>query len=206
LAGALALLFGAMAIILKQQTPKHKKVGKIYFWCMTVIFITGVFLSVIKGLLFLFFIAVFTYYATIIAYRALKLKELHSGQKPTNFDWIIEYTALLVFVGLLVFAGWYYFKTKSSESVIPLAFGLMGMWGVLKNIKQLKQKPTETFYWLKKHIGNMLGSYIGAITAFMVNQGEHIPVNPIILWLGPTIIIVPMIVVELKKVKTEPIK
>lgn len=205
IAGALALIFGALAITLKNKTPKHKKVGKLYFWCMTIVFISSVILSVAKGLLFLFFIAVFTYYATLIAYRSLKLKELHLNQKPTKFDWIVEYTALSVFIGLLLFAIWYFFKTQSSQAVIPLSFGLMGLLGVLKNIKQLKQQPKEKLYWLKKHIGNMLGSYIGAITAFLVNQGEYIPVNPIILWLGPTVILVPLIVVELKKVKTIPI-
>jgi hypothetical protein len=58
-------------------------------------------------------------------------------------------------------------------------------------------------YWLKKHIGNMCGSYIGAITAFVVNQAEHIPLPQVVLWLGPTAIIVPIIVMELKKVKSK---
>ncbi len=57
--------------------------------------------------------------------------------------------------------------------------------------------------WLKVHIGNMLGSYIGAITAFVVNQMEHIPLPPIVMWLGPSVILVPIIVIELKKVKTQ---
>ncbi|MES2516350.1 MAG: hypothetical protein V4580_19505 [Bacteroidota bacterium] len=60
-------------------------------------------------------------------------------------------------------------------------------------------------YWLKKHIGNMCGSYIGAITAFTVNQSSHIPVSPIILWLAPTVIITPIIICELKKIKTKPL-
>jgi hypothetical protein len=51
----------------------------------------------------------------------------------------------------------------------------------------------------------MCGSYIGAITAFVVNQSDHIPLSPIILWLGPTLIITPIIVFELKKIKTQPL-
>jgi hypothetical protein len=43
--------------------------------------------------------------------------------------------------------------------------------------------------------------YIVAITAFTVNQSSHIPLNLIILWFGPTIIITPIIVFELKKIK-----
>lgn len=206
LAGIGALIFGALAIILKRNTPKHKPVGRIYFWCMTVIFVTGVYLSVFKGQLFLFFIAIFTYYATLTAYRALRLKKLHKGQKPLKIDWIIELMASLTFLGLIVFAIYFYFKNNSLDAIIPLTFGVLGLIGVYKNIIRFIKGPKETMFWLKIHIGNMCGSYIGAITAFVVNQSKHIPVSPIILWLGPTVIIVPIIMVELKKIKSEKIE
>ena len=180
LAGIGALIFGALAIILKKNTPKHKPVGRFYFYCMTTIFVTGVFLSVCKGLLFLFFIAIFTYYSTIIAYRALRLKNLHNGQKPAKIDWIVEAIAGVTFVGLIIFAVHYYIQNKDMNALIPLTFGTFGLWGVIRNTKRLLSKPKETLYWLKMHIGNMLGSYIGAITAFVVNQAEHIPLPPIV--------------------------
>ncbi|MBP8034350.1 MAG: hypothetical protein KAZ71_07110 [Bacteroidia bacterium] len=205
LAGIGALIFGALAIILKKNTPKHKPVGRFYFYCMTTIFATGVFLSVCKGLLFLFFIAIFTYYSTIIAYRALRLKNLHNGQKPAKIDWIVEAIAGITFIGLIIFAIHYYIQHKDMNALIPLTFGTFGLWGVIKNTQRLLSKPKETLYWLKMHIGNMLGSYIGAITAFVVNQAEHIPLPQIVLWLGPAAILVPIIVVELKKVKSKPL-
>ena len=126
LAGIGALIFGALAIILKKNTPKHKPVGRFYFYCMTTIFITGVFLSVCKGLLFLFFIAIFTYYSTIIAYRALRLKNLHNGQKPAKIDWIVEAIAGVTFVGLIIFGVHYYIKHKDMNALIPLTFGAFG--------------------------------------------------------------------------------
>jgi len=205
LAGIGALIFGALAIILKKNTPKHKPVGRIYFYCMSTIFVTGVFLSVCKGLLFLFFIAIFTYYSTIIAYRALRLKNLHNGQKPAKIDWIVEAIAGITFVGLIIFAIVYYIQNKDINALIPFVFGTMGLLGVIKNTKSLLQGPKETMYWLKKHIGNMLGSYIGAITAFVVNQSEHIPLPPIALWLVPAAILVPVIIIELRKLKTQPL-
>ncbi|HRD37929.1 MAG TPA: hypothetical protein PLC65_04800, partial [Bacteroidia bacterium] len=113
IAGIGALLFGAIAFGLRKNTPKHKPVGKIYFWCMTVIFITGVFLSFAPGLLFFFYIAVFTYYYTIIAYRSLKLKNLHNGQKPSLTDWFIEIVAALTFIGLVVFSIFAYLKNHN---------------------------------------------------------------------------------------------
>lgn len=205
IAAVVALLSGALAIILKSNTPRHKPIGRIYFWSMTVIFITATFISVVKNLQFLFFIGIFTYYATLIAYRALRLKNLHQGQKPLLIDWIIEAIAGTTFLCMLVFSIIVYLRTGSAQAVVPFVFGVLGVWGVSRNVRVFVKGPAETLYWLKKHIGNMCGSYIGAITAFTVNQSEHIPLNPIILWLGPTVIILPIIVFELRKVKSKPL-
>jgi len=205
MAATIALLSGALAIILKSNTPKHRPVGRIYFWSMTVIFITATFISVVKNLQFLFFIGIFTYYATLIAYRALKLKKLHQGQKPHAIDWVIEAMAGTTFLCMLVFSVSVYLKSGSTQAIVPFVFGALGVWGVYRNVSAFIKGPAESLYWLKKHIGNMCGSYIGAITAFTVNQSEHIPLNPIILWLGPTFIIVPIIVFELRKVKSKPL-
>lgn len=206
ISAGIALVSGALAIAFKSNTPKHKPVGRVYFWSMTIVFITATFISVVKQLQFLLLIGIFTYYATLIAYRALRLKNLHKGQKPHLMDWGIEAIAGLTFSGMLLFAVLHYRKYGGAEAVIPFVFGVLGVWGVYRNIQTFIKGPTETMYWLKKHIGNMCGSYIGAITAFTVNQSEHIPLNPIILWLGPTAIIMPIIVFELKKVKSEPLK
>lgn len=206
IAGIGALISGAIAFGLRNNTPKHKPIGKIYFWCMTVIFVTGLFLSFARELLFFFYIAVFTYYSTIIAYRSLKLRNLHNGQKPFMIDWFIEIIAALTFIGLIAFSISLYFKNHNPGAIIPLVFGCIGLWGSYTNIKLFLKGPKETLYWYKKHIGNMMGSYIGGVTAFLVNQMEYIPFNPIILWLGPTVIIVPAIIIELKKVKSVPIE
>lgn len=200
-----ALLSGALAIVLKGNTPRHKSVGRIYFWSMTLVFITATIISVVKNLQFLFLIGIFTYYATLVAYRALKLKNLHLGQKPKAIDWIIEGIAGLTFLGMVLFAITVYYQSGSGQAIIPLVFGLMGVWGVYRNLSVFIKGPSQSLYWLRKHIGHMCGSYIGAITAFTVNQSAHIPLNPIMLWLGPTLIITPIIIWELKKIKSKPL-
>ena len=202
IAGCGALIIGALAIILKKNTPKHKPIGKLYFWCMTIVFISSIFVSIVKGLLFLFMIGIFTYYATLIAYRALKLKNLHNGQKPHIIDWLIEIIAGITFLGMVVFAI-LLLSNQNDGGYVAMFFGVLGVIGVYRNVKKFITGQTESMYWLKKHIGNMCGSYIGAITAFTVNQADHIPLNPIILWIGPTVIIVPIIFFELNKLKSK---
>jgi len=200
-----ALVLGALAILFKSNTPRHKPIGRMYFYCMTVVFITATFISVVKQLQFLLMIGIFTYYATLIAYRSLKLKNLHKGQKPHLIDWLIEGIAGLTFLSMIAFALICYAQSGGSQAIIPLVFGTIGAWGVYRNVSRFIKGQTETLYWLKKHIGNMCGSYIGAITAFIVNQSSHIPLNPVILWLGPTVIITPIIIFELRKIKSEPL-
>lgn len=205
IAGAGSLIFGAIAFSLRKNTPKHKPIGKIYFWCMTVVFITAMIVSVAKSLLFLFLIGIFSYYSTIIAYRSLRLKNLHKGQKPLKIDWFIEITAGLTFLGMVALGILVFIKNQSYAGLIPLIFGVFGLLSVRTNIKLLTQKPKETLYWLKKHIGHMMGSYIGALTAFLVNQTEYIPINSTLLWFLPTLIIVPVMRIEMKKIKSVPI-
>ena len=204
-AGIGALISGATAIILRKNTPRHKPVGRFYFWCMTVIFVTGIFLSITKQSLFFFFIAIFTYYATLIAYRALRLKHLHTTQKPMLVDWLIQGLAGSVFFVMFLVAIFNLSRGNTNSAIISLFFCTIGLLGVFTNVKRFMKGPKETLYWLKIHIGNMLGSYIGGITAFLVNQSEYIPVNPLILWLGPTIILVPLSFSEIRKVKSKPL-
>jgi uncharacterized membrane protein len=131
-AGALSLLFGMIAFFLRKNTPKHKPIGRIYFWCMTLIFITGIFLSLARALVFFFLIAVFSYYSAIVAYRSLRLKNLHKGQKPLLIDWMIQGIAGLSFLGMIGFALVVYFNRHSVNALVPFVFGAFGLSGVYR--------------------------------------------------------------------------
>lgn len=205
-AGAGALIFGAIAFGFRKNTPKHKPIGKIYFWCMTVVFITAMIVSVAKSLLFLFLIGIFSYYSTIIAYRSLRLKNLHNGQKPLKADWFIEILSGLTFLGMVVLGLIILIRNHNVGGMVPLVFGFFGLLSVRTNLKLFIKGPKETLYWYKKHIGHMMGSYIGAFTAFLVNQTPHIPIHPTLLWFLPTLIIMPAMIMEMKKVKSKPIE
>ncbi len=59
--------------------------------------------------------------------------------------------------------------------------------------------------WIHHHIRGMLGSYIGAVTALLVNVGIHIPIinllPPIWFWFLPTLIGIPLVASVSKKYK-----
>lgn len=198
-AGATALISGLLAILFRKRVNTHKPFGRIYFWSMTVIFVSAIYMAFVKFNVFLFCVAFFTYYACLTAYRALRLKRLHLNQEPDRVDWIIE-----AFFGSmhLAFAGFAVLKLYNAQytlGTISLVFGLLGLQGNYSTIMRLKKRLAFKNYWLLAHISGMLGSYIGAITAFTVNNYERIPLPPIVLWLGPTVLIVPLIVYETKQ-------
>ncbi len=197
--GTLALLSGLLAIIFRNKVKTHKPFGKIYFWCMTVIFFSSIYMSVVRENIFLFCVAFFTYYACITAYRSLKLKKLHLDQNPHWFDWVIEVFFGLMNIGFVVFAILLLMGPNTAFGIISLVFGLLGVRGNYLTIMRFRKKLVYKNYWLLAHIGGMLGSYIGAITAFVVNNSRIIPLPNILLWLGPAAFLIPLIIFEVKK-------
>jgi uncharacterized membrane protein len=201
IAGSLALLSGLGAILLRNKVKLHKPFGKFYFWCMTVIFVTALYLSVFRQNYFLLFIAIFTYYSCLTAFRSLKLKKLHTGQKPMAVDWLIEGLNGAANIGLVVLGIILFTKDEMQWTIITVSFGLLGLRSGFTNIKRLRGKVNMSNYWLLAHIGGMLGSYIGAITAFLVNNNRWIGMPQVMAWLAPTVILVPFIFYEIGRHK-----
>lgn len=199
IAGAIALLGGLLAIIFRNNVKKHKPVGKIYFFAMTVIFFSAIFLSIFKSNVFLFCVSFFTYYSCLTAYRSLKLKKLHIDQKPLWFDWVIEVFFGLMHIGFVILGIVALIRSNTAMGIISLVFGVIGVRSNYITYQRLSKKLVYKNYWLLAHIGGMLGSYIGAITAFTVNNGRWIPAPGIVLWLGPTVFLVPLIIFEINK-------
>lgn len=198
IAGTAAIIFGGMAMIFKSKTAKHKPMGRYYFYSMTVIFVTGIYLSIYSQNLFLFFVSFFTYYSTLVGYRSIVLKN-----RPTEtLDKVVDGIAGSANLSLVAFGIYMYLKNGHIDAAIPIVFGLLGLGFVYSNVKRhLSTFVSAGNQWLLRHISNMMGSYIGAITAFTVNQAWKIHVPNIISWLGPTALLVPIIVIELRKVR-----
>lgn len=199
IAGSLALLSGLFAIIFRNKVKIHKPIGKIYFWAMTVIFVSAIYMSIAHTNVFLFCVAFFTYYACLTAYRSLKLKKLHLDQKPTKFDWAIEIFFGFIHISFIAVALYFLFTGNTALGIISLVFGILGVRGNYFTLQRFRKKLVYKNYWLLAHIGGMLGSYIGAITAFTVNNERWIHAPGIVLWLGPTVFLVPLIIYEIRK-------
>lgn len=200
-AGCIALLCGLGAILNRKKLIRHRPFGLVYFWCMSVIFVTSVYLSIYRQNVFLFFIGIFTFHASFTALRALKLKGLHLGQKPLRRDWLAEALNIFANAGLLVVAGICFYHNNIPFSIICTVFGCLGLRGSQVNIKRLRGETELQNYWLIAHISGMLASYIGAITAFTVNNNRWLHLPDVAAWLGPALVLIPFVIYETAKLK-----
>jgi hypothetical protein len=78
--------------------------------------------------------------------------------------------------------------------IVAIVFGLLGMRFAAIEIGKFIWKPKEKMFWWYTHLGNMLGSYIAAWTAFSVVTLAPMFRHPTLLWLWPTAVGVPAIV------------
>jgi len=203
LAGCVSLLAGLGAIIFRNKIKQHRPFGSVYFWAMTVVFVTSLYVSLYKQNWFLFFISIFTYHSCFTALRSLKLKKLHLEQKAAWFDWATDFVNILINLSLVTL-GLLIIKNQLQFAIICIVFGSIGIRGSYSNIQRYRGKIKEKNYWLMQHIGGMLGSYIGAFTAFLVNNNNRwIHAPQIVAWLGPTFLFVPLIIYELNKRKSK---
>ncbi len=182
ISGMTALIAGLAAIILKKGAKLHRITGITFFYSMLTVCATALFISVLKHHVFLLHIGIFAFFMTYSGYRSVKNNTL----KPNILDWTILLIALINSV-LMIYSG----------IVILMVFGAIGCYLTISDFRLftlvLRRKELKKNQWLLRHIGMMLGAYISTSTAFLVVNITQVK-SPILLWLAPTIIGVPLIV------------
>jgi len=197
IAGTISLVVAPIAMIVKKGGKQHRLWGKTFFWGMTIVFITGLSLSVITSNLFLFIIGVFTYYFIVSGYRALYRKMIHKSQVIPKLDWVIVIIAGLFNLGLLVLGILSLLSgSKSAFPYIMIVFGIIGIRFVYTDIRQFLSPPLVRHTWLYNHIGGMIGGYIAALSAFSATNLVFLPT--VLRWLWPTLVGVPVIILWIR--------
>lgn len=195
IAGFTSLFAGPVAIATKKGGNAHRKWGMVYFWGMLVVFITGVAVSTIKFIPFLFMIAFFSFYQVFCGYRIIFLKKLGQGQKPKWFDWLSA--AISVTTNILFIVWGISLIMKGSESFFPklaIGFGLGGIYITFMNTKPFFNKPKEKQFWWFYHLNNMMGGLIATTTAFSTTIFRMFSASSPIAWIWPAMIGIPIII------------
>ncbi len=198
--GFTAFLVAPGALVTRKGGKWHRTWGKIFFWGMAGVAISALILTAIRPNIFLTLVAVFSFYSALSGYRVLYQKRPDRGQTPRWFDWMAAGITLLAGTGL-VYLGFFQFGTLSFDfQPIMLVFGIIGLSLAVTDMRRFA-KPfnpqTDRYNWYFVHIGNMLGAYIAAVTAFSAVNLYFLPT--LLRWLWPTLIGTPLIFYWVRK-------
>jgi uncharacterized membrane protein len=201
--GMLGLITGFVNTLNRKGSTFHRNSGKAYVLSMFVATLSGVLLAFLKENQFLFLIGIFSFYLCFSGWRVLKYQSLQPF-KAKNLD-IVVASITVLFSVFMIFTGIY--DIESNKIVINpvlLIFGSGGLFISLADLKkflQSSQSVPKPLNWLYTHVARMGGSYISAVTAFIVVNFTSLP--PLILWLGPSLIGTIFITYSIRKLKIQ---
>ena len=186
LAGTIALLCAALAVTSEKGKKLHVLSGRTYFWCMVAIFLTAIPMSIITSNIFLFLIAIFSFY---LAFAGMRFARNRKGV-ATTLDWIIVSLMILSGVGMWILAA-IYFTNNNSQYIPLLVFGFLAIALGYADFKSHKNKTAIGKERLSRHLTNMMGGTIAVITAVLVVNVDLEPAW--VWWVLPTALITPVI-------------
>ena len=186
LVGTIALLCAALAVSSEKGKKIHVLSGRIYFWCMVVIFSTAIPMSIINNNIFLFLIAIFSFY---LAFAGMRFARNRKGI-ATTLDWIAVSLMILSGLGMWILAA-IYFTNDNSQYIVLLVFGFLAVFLGYGDYKSYKDKTATGKERIAKHLTNMMGGTIAVITAVLVVNPPSDP--EWVWWILPTALIVPVI-------------
>jgi uncharacterized membrane protein len=192
-AGASSFLLAPVALATAKGGKAHRLWGMVYLWSMGVVAATALPMALYRPVLFLALVAVFSFYAAFSGYRVTKLKALARDGSAEPVDWIaggITFCSSAALALLAIFRP----AMVQHMGIVAIVFGLLGMRLAAVQMLSFVRKPKEKMFWWYSHLGNMIGSYIAAWTAFSVVTLPRLFGNSFFFWLWPTAVGVPAIV------------
>lgn len=190
-AGSIALFAGPGAMLTVKGGLWHRRWGRVYVWAMGVVAVTALVLATVRPNLFLALVAVFSFYLAFIGQRTIARRRLPQGRRVTGLDWGGAVVAGAGAVGLLIYVLLPREGRRPGVWPVALIFGLLGLLLVGRELRSFWRPDAESRAWWYRHMGNMLGAYIATVSAFSVVNFTVLP--PIIRWLWPTAVGVPLI-------------
>ncbi|MBK0384361.1 hypothetical protein I5M32_15445 [Pedobacter sp. SD-b] len=196
--GSSALFTGLMALLLKKKRGLHSKFGFVFHCSMMLVAASSFIMSVMHSNYFLFVIGVFSLYLSFAGYRSIRF--MKGLAKPGNID-----KTIMALSGLLLFGVTYQFLRTTvfdltGFSSVILVFDLVFIRILINDLKMFNksENPTKN-YWLIRHITRMIPAFTATVTAFLVVNVNY--QYPVVIWLAPTVLFLPIILMNVKKYK-----
>ena len=186
LAGIIALSCAAISVSSEKGKKIHILSGRTYFWCMVVIFLTAIPMSIISSNIFLFLIAIFSFY---LAFAGMRFARNRKGV-ATTLDWTAVGLMILSGLGMWILSA-IYFSNNNSQYIVLLVFGFLAIALGYADFRSYKNKTATGKERISRHLTNMMGGTIAVITAVLVVNPPFEP--EWVWWVLPTLLITPVI-------------
>jgi hypothetical protein len=193
LSGCAAFVAAPIALATVKGGKAHRSAGKFYFWSMAVVAVTAIALGILRPILFLALVAVFSFYSAFSGYRVLFRKRPSAGQGPKLVDWVVAIATFVASLSLFIVGTFFRVGSFGKLGWTAGLFGVIGMAIASGDLRQFLRPPTDKNFWWYSHMGGMIGSYIAAMTAFSaVVIGRFVGQTPLV-WFWPTAMGVPLL-------------
>ncbi|WP_372765588.1 hypothetical protein [Litorivivens sp.] len=186
-----ALAAGLAAVLSKTFNTSHRVhviCGRIFFWGMFVIFITAVPLSFITGNTFLLLIALFSFYLALSGWCYAKNRK----GLTLRLDWLRS-IGMLAAAFVMAIYGIDLLSGGDTNGYSMLVFSGIGGALSINDLRIIFTGGAVGAVRIANHLTMMLAATIATITAFLLVNFSFEPAY--ILWLAPTVVITPIIVV-----------
>jgi hypothetical protein len=203
LGGAVALFVFLIPLLTKKGGRTHIRAGKVYGIGMAFVGFTAFPIAVWRLILdpsrssqsqsfaaFLFFVAILSLASVWFGLRTLKEKQ----RTGPDFKIInIGLSGFLLAAALLTIGVGFHFGNP-----LVTYFPLVGVLTAAKQLKYWLTKPASKMHWWYAHMSGMIVASIATVTAFLVTALPRLITSEalassLLLWLSPTIILVPVL-------------
>ena len=189
LAGFISLGIAYLLLFIKKGNKRHKKLGMIYVYGMSTIFVTAIPLSLLGEFKpFLFVIAIFSFYLAFSGYRQGRDRNGAREQIDKVLGVFITATGIL-FYSMAVSL----FLIKDSMWITSVLFGSIALVLGINDFRRMKIVERPNFYdRTNLHLNLMLAATIATTTAFIVTIEPFATIW--FNWVAPTIVGTPIII------------
>jgi uncharacterized membrane protein len=193
--GSIGLITGTINLLRRKGDALHRKTGTLFTWAMILAGISAITLSILRPNYFLTIVGIFTLYMVGTGKRYIQQRRSEVDNDPAALDWILTIGmaitgVVFIALGLLQLIG------KEMFGIVYVVFGAIGILFVRTDLKNYRGKAMDRNYWLLAHLQRMTGSYIAALTAFLVVNADKLPafIPGMVYWLLPSAILTPLII------------
>lgn len=186
-AGAAAVLASFAALVAAKGRGLHRAAGRVFFWAMAVVCVSAVLLAALRGNVFLLLIGLFSVY---LAFAGWRFAVNRSGA-PAPVDWAAVGVMALSGLGMGALSLRYALAGEA-QWVTLAVFGGIALALAAADAIGFRRGALRGAARIRRHLTNMTGAAISALTAVLVVNVETQPVW--LAWIAPTLALTPLIV------------